>query len=37
MLATAASIESAAFVTVHSRFEPSPPLPADWDPTARTL
>ena len=37
MLATAASIETAAFVPVAGRFEPSPALPADWDPTARTL
>jgi predicted dehydrogenase len=37
MLATAASIASAEFVPVHSRFEPSPALPEGWDPTARTI
>ena len=37
MLATAASAERDAFVTVASRFEPIPALPAGWDPTERTL
>ena len=37
MFATATSAETAAFVTVDSRFEPIPALPQDWDPTARTL
>ena len=37
MLATAASVETAAFVPVGSRFEPIPALPEDWDPTERTL
>jgi predicted dehydrogenase len=37
MLATAASIESAEFVAVRSRFDPSPALPENWDPTAPTL
>jgi len=37
MLATSASIESAEFAPVGTHFDPSPPLPADWDPTARTL
>ena len=37
MLATAASIASAEFVPVQSRFEPSSALPEDWDPTARTV
>jgi len=37
MLATAASAERAAFVTVASRFDPIPALPAGWDPTERTL
>jgi predicted dehydrogenase len=37
MLATAASIESAEFVAVHSRPDPVPALAEDWDPTARTL
>lgn len=37
MLATAASVESARFVEVGSRFEAVPPLPADFDPTRRTL
>jgi len=37
MLATAASAERAAFVTVDSRFDPIPALPAGWDPTERTL
>jgi predicted dehydrogenase len=37
MLATAASIESAELVAVHSRPAPVPALPEDWDPTAPTL
>jgi predicted dehydrogenase len=37
MLATATSIETAAFVSVTSRFEPVPALPEDWRPTARTV
>ena len=37
MFATAASIETAAFVPVATRFDPIPALPEDWDPTARTL
>ena len=37
MLATAASVERAAFVEVASRFEPVPALPEGWDPTERTL
>jgi predicted dehydrogenase len=37
MLATAASAERATFVTVDSRFDPIPALPAGWDPTERTL
>jgi predicted dehydrogenase len=37
MLATAESIEAATFVSIHSRFDPSPPLPEDWDPTVRTI
>ncbi len=37
MLATAASVERAAFVEVTSRFEPIPALPEGWDPTERTL
>jgi predicted dehydrogenase len=37
MFATAASIESAAFVSIDSRFEPIPALPEGWDPTERTL
>ena len=37
MLATARSAEAGAFVTVGSRPAPIPALPADWDPTARTL
>ena len=37
MLATAASIETAAFVDVASRFEPASALPEDWDPAERTL
>jgi len=37
MLATEASIGAAGFVEVPSRFELAPPLPADWDPAARTL
>ena len=37
MLATAASVETSAFVPVSSRFEPVTALPEDWDPTARTV
>jgi hypothetical protein len=37
MLATATSVETAAFVSVSSRFDAIPALPPDWDPTARTL
>ena len=37
MLATAASAEHDAFVAIDSGFEPVPALPADWDPTERTL
>lgn len=37
MLATAASTASSEFVPVHSRFEPTRPLPDGWDPTASTL
>ena len=37
MFATAASIETAAFVPVGTRFDPIPALPEDWDPTALTL
>jgi hypothetical protein len=37
MFATAASIEDGRFVPVDSTFEPVPPMPADFDPTARTL
>jgi predicted dehydrogenase len=37
MLATETSIETAAFVTVASRFELVAPLPEGWDPTERTL
>lgn len=37
MLATAESIDTARFVAVGSSFEPVPPLPADFDPTRRTL
>lgn len=37
MFATAESVERARFVQVGSRFEPVPALPADFDPTARTL
>jgi len=37
MFATAESAATARFVPVDSRFEPVPALPADFDPTARTL
>jgi predicted dehydrogenase len=37
MLATAESVETARFVPVSTRFEPVPALPADFDPTRRTL
>jgi hypothetical protein len=37
MLATEASIASAAFAEVTSRFAPAPSLPLDWDPAERTL
>jgi predicted dehydrogenase len=37
MVATEASIETAAFVEVASRFDPIAPLPEDWDPTELTL
>lgn len=37
MLATEASIDDAAFVGVHSRFEPCAALPKGWDPSERTL
>jgi predicted dehydrogenase len=37
MIATVESVETARFVPVTSRFESVPALPADFDPTARTL
>jgi predicted dehydrogenase len=37
MVATAQSIGETRFVRVDSRFEPIPALPADFDPTRRTL
>ncbi len=37
MFATAESIDSGAFVPVDSTVGPVPALPADWDPTARTV
>ncbi|MET3807187.1 putative dehydrogenase [Nakamurella sp. UYEF19] len=37
MFATAESMDTGAFVTVDSRFEPVAPLPDGWDPTERTL
>jgi predicted dehydrogenase len=37
MLATEASIATAAFVEVTSRFDPVPALPEGWDPADRTL
>jgi predicted dehydrogenase len=37
MLATEASIETAAFVPVASRFDVVEALPEGWDPTERTL
>jgi hypothetical protein len=36
-VATAQSIGETRFVGVDSRFEPIPALPADFDPTRRTL
>jgi len=37
MVATAESIDIAAFVRVHSSLEPVAPLPVDWDPVALTV
>jgi predicted dehydrogenase len=37
MFATARSVDEARFVCVDSRFEPIPALPADFDPSRRTL
>lgn len=37
MLATQESIDTGAFVSVESRFEPVEALPEGWDPTQRTL
>jgi predicted dehydrogenase len=37
MFATATSIAEDRFVTVDSAYEAIPPMPADFDPTARTL
>ena len=37
LLATAESAERKAMVAVDSPLEQVPPLPADWDPTARTV
>ena len=37
MFATAESMATACFVDIGSRFEPVAPLPADFDPTRRTL
>jgi predicted dehydrogenase len=37
LLATAESVERKSYVSVHSPLDPVPALPADWDPTVKTV